>query len=132
VYWRSASEAVLQTPYFGASVWVFGVAAMGELLVEPAFVVVQQKGRTGIRALAEGVGAVGRCAVTCAVAICAARSGKEVGVLPWAVGQGTFAACLLVVYFLSVRSIASEGGFSLLPKKLYSRYIPFSYFYYQP
>jgi len=43
-------------------------------------------------------------------------------VLPFAAGQFLYAAQLLSVYYLSVSDIARVGGFSLVIKKIYSRY----------
>lgn len=123
---KSGSPEVLEMPYFSTSLQLFGFAALWELLSEPAFVVVMQKSRFKIRAKAESVGTLARCLVTCGSAIWAARTGRELGVLPFALGQMAYAASLLVVYSWSVGGVAGEGGFSLFVKSIYSKcvYVP--------
>ncbi|PVH76265.1 Rft-1-domain-containing protein [Cadophora sp. DSE1049] len=111
---------VLQTPYFRDALKIYGLAAILELLAEPCYVVVQQKSRFGIRASAELAGTVLRCLITCGSAIWASRSGRDIGVLPFALGQGMYAVSLSLVYYLNVWSIASQGEFSLLAKRIYS------------
>ncbi|CZT45285.1 related to oligosaccharide transporter [Rhynchosporium secalis] len=121
IYTLSAGDpTVLKTPYFIEALKIYGVAAFVELLAEPCYVVVQQKSRFGIRASAELVATVLRCLITCGCAIWASRSGRDIGVLPFAIGQGTYAVVLVVVYYMNVWSIASKGGFSLLARKIYS------------
>ncbi|KAI9054166.1 hypothetical protein LZ554_001337 [Drepanopeziza brunnea f. sp. 'monogermtubi'] len=112
---------VLATPYFREALRIYGVAAIWELLAEPCYVVVQHKSRFGIRASAELVATVSRCLVTCGSAIWASRTGRDIGVLPFALGQGMYAVSLSLVYYLKVGRIAREGGFSLLAKRIYSR-----------
>jgi oligosaccharide translocation protein RFT1 len=125
---RSGDPHILATPYFNASLKIYGWAAVWELLSEPAFVVVQQKSRFKIRAAAESIATVSRCIVTCGSAIWAARTGgKDIGVLPYALGQITYAIVLLLVYSWSVGSIATKSGFSVLLKPIYSEYLHFSY-----
>ncbi|KAG4434076.1 hypothetical protein IFR05_010436 [Cadophora sp. M221] len=121
IYTLSAGDPiVLQTPYFREALKLFGLAAFLELLAEPCYVVVQQKSRFGIRASAELIATVLRCLVTCGSAIWASQIGRDIGVLPFALGQGMYAVSLTLVYYLNVWSIASKGGFSLLAKKIYS------------
>jgi len=119
----AGDPVVLQTPYFREALKIYGLAAILELLAEPCYVVVQQKSRFGIRASAELTATVLRCLVTCGSAIWASRAGRDIGVLPFALGQGMYAVSLSLVYYMNVWGIASQGGFSLLAKRLYSRYI---------
>ncbi|KAH7407841.1 Rft protein-domain-containing protein [Cadophora sp. MPI-SDFR-AT-0126] len=111
---------VLQTPYFRRALKIYGLAAVLELLTEPCYVVVQQKSRFGIRASAELAATVLRCLVTCGSAIWASRGERDIGVLPFALGQAMYAVSLSLVYYLSVWDIASRGEFSLLAKRIYS------------
>jgi oligosaccharide translocation protein RFT1 len=124
---RSNDPAILRTPCFETALKLYGFAAIWELLSEPCFVVVQQKSRFKIRATAESVGTLLRCLVTCGSAIWAARNGRDLGVLPFALGQGAYAISLSVVYYWSVRDIASTGRFSLFLSSIYSRYLPSSH-----
>ena len=120
---RSSDPSILQTPYFDTALKIYGFAAIWELFSEPCFVVVQQKSLFRIRAAAESVGTVLRCVATCGSAIWAAWTGRDLGVLPFALGQGVYVASLVVVYYLSVWGIASEGRFSLFLSSIYSRYL---------
>jgi oligosaccharide translocation protein RFT1 len=119
---RSSDPAIIQTPYFQEALKLYGLATIWELLSEPCFVVVQQKSRLKIRASAESVGTLLRCLVTCGSAVWAARNGRDLGVLPFALGQGVYAVSLSAVYYRSVWSIASSGHFSLFLGSIYSRY----------
>lgn len=123
----AGDPAVLATPYFPLALKLYGLAAFLELVAEPCYVVVQHKSRFGIRATAEMIATVLRCLVTCGSAIWAARTGRDIGVLPFALGQCTFAVSLLMLYYSSVWSIASSNGFSLLLKKLYTRYLSYPF-----
>lgn len=121
--WIWTPEArVLETPYFREALMMYGIATFVELLAEPCFVVVQQKSEFGIRARAESVATFLRCIVTCSSAAWAARIGKDIGVLPFALGQWTYAISLPVVYYSKTYGMASSGGFSLLAKPIYSMY----------
>jgi oligosaccharide translocation protein RFT1 len=106
------------TPYFTTSLKVYAVAAMVELLSEPSFVLMQLRLRFGTRAAAESIATFLRCIVTLAVALYASRTNHELGVLPFAVGQMTYGLALLLVYIWYGSKLASESGFSMLPKKL--------------
>ena len=124
---RSSDPAILQTPCFEAALKLYGFAAIWELLSEPCFVVVQQKSRFKIRAAAESVGTLLRCLITCGSAIWATRNERDLGVLPFALGQGIYAISLSAVYYWSVWGIASTSQFSLFLTSIYSRYLPSSY-----
>lgn len=118
---RAGDPSVLETPFFQTSLRLYGFAAFWELLSEPCFVVVQQKSRFAVRARAEAAATLLRCLGTCGFAVWAAGGGRDVGVLPFAVGQMAYAATLLVVYLWNVWGISSAGGFNLIPKAIYSR-----------
>jgi oligosaccharide translocation protein RFT1 len=121
LYQSSLPPAILATPYFATSLKIYGFAALWELLSEPAFVVVQQKGRFAIRGKAESIATLGRCLVTCGAVIWASRTGRELGVLPFALGQAIYAAGLGAVYGWCVWGIADEGNFSLFLKQIYTK-----------
>jgi oligosaccharide translocation protein RFT1 len=59
-----------------------------------------------------------RCLITCGCAIWASRAGMDLGVLPFALGQGVYALVLSAVYYWKIRSISSTNGFSLLPTRI--------------
>ncbi len=124
-YWRSlrsSAPSVLATPYFAMALQLYGVAAFWELLSEPCFVVVQQKSEYKIRAAAESVGTVLRCLVTCGSAILASHKDVDMGVLPFAFGQWIYGLSLLFVYYRNVWAVASTYGFSLMLRRIPSKY----------
>ncbi|KAN0108384.1 Rft-1 domain containing protein [Hyaloscypha variabilis] len=121
---------VLETPYVRESLFIYGFAAIGELLAEPCYVIAQQKARFEVRASAESTATVLRCLMTCGCAILASRMGRDIGVLPFALGQGIYALSLTIVYYWKFRTTSSTSGFSLIPTRISSDstlYI-FSYF----
>lgn len=119
-YLRSlqANPSVLEAPHFGAALSIYGASALVELLSEPSFAVVQQKSEYKIRACAESVATVLRCAVTCGATILAARSVRDIGVLPFAFGQFAYSLSLVLVYVGNVWLLAGRSGFSIWPKTI--------------
>jgi oligosaccharide translocation protein RFT1 len=113
--------AVLETSYFRGALKIYGLAAFGELLSEPCFVVVQQKSEFKIRTYAELIATLLRCIVTAGSAVWASRVGRDIGVLPFALGQSMYAVSLIIVYYWNVWGIATTCGFSLTPVPIYSR-----------
>ena len=118
---QAAQPLVLATPWLHDSVSLYGIAAILELLTEPCFVVVQQKMLYKMRAAAESSATVSRCLITCGVAVQAARRGTDVGVLPFALGQMSYAVVLAAVYYWHVSTVALHGGFSLFLRRLTSQ-----------
>ncbi|KAL1852742.1 Oligosaccharide translocation protein rft1 [Diaporthe australafricana] len=124
------TATLLSTPYLVPSVYIYALASVLELLSEPAFVVMQIRLQFGARASAEGVATFGKCAVTLASAVWASRSGIELGVLPFALGQVAYGSGLLVTYTWYGSGLAGREGFSLFPKRLgQGREYMLSYFY---
>lgn len=108
-------------PFFTEALSVYGFSCIIELLAEPAFVAAQQKLLYKVRASSETVATLTRCLVTCGAAMWAARTGKDTGVLPFALGQLAYASILFKLYVLQMWTVSSQDKFSLLPKKLPSR-----------
>lgn len=131
-YLAYASPLTLATPYLVSSLQLYGVAAVVELLSEPCFVLLQARLQFGTRAAAEGIATFIRCLVVFGSAVWSSRSGNDLGVLPFALGQLAYGTCLLLVYLASGYKIASETGFSLFPRPISSgsssNYL-YSYFY---
>jgi hypothetical protein len=107
-------------PFFVESLVVYCLATFLELLSEPAFSAVQQKLLYKTRASAESSATLLRCVGTCGSAILASRAGLDIGVLPFAIGQLSYALALLVVYSYKTWPIAKADGFSLFPEKVSS------------
>ncbi|OHF01521.1 hypothetical protein CORC01_03277 [Colletotrichum orchidophilum] len=118
LYLASVDASTAQTPNFSLALRLYALAAVLELLSEPCFVLMQTRLRFGTRATAESVATFLRCTVTFATAFWASRAGVEFGVLPFAVGQLTYGASLLLVYLWSASRLARADGFSLLPTSL--------------
>ncbi|KAH6605516.1 hypothetical protein Trco_004669 [Trichoderma cornu-damae] len=132
MYLASASATTLQTPWLVESLWLYGVAAMVELLSEPCFVLMQTRLRFGTRAAAESIATFLRCIVVFGSAFWASRKSLDIGVLPFALGQLSYGASLLLVYLASGYRLALATGFSLLPTRLTSSgdvIFSLSYFY---
>lgn len=115
LYLRSADPAVLETNYLLESLRIYAVATILELLVEPAFAVAKQQMLDGTRAWAEFRASLMKCLVTCAMAIWASRTGRDLGVLPFAMGQLSYAVTLNVVYFWTIGPICAQNAASLFP-----------------
>ena len=123
LYLRYTDPIVLQTPYFHGAFKLYSIAAVWELLAEPCFVVVQHKSLIKIRRRAEAGATVLRCLMTCGSAIWASRSGVDIGVLPFALGQAAYAVSLALVYYGSVWGVSSAGGFNLMLTPIFSKLV---------
>lgn len=121
LYIRNADVAVLRTPYIYNSLNICAFAAFLELLSEPCFAIAQQQMLYGTRALAETFATFTRCIITCSTAIWASRTSHNLGVLPFAVGQLSYAIVLNVVYLLKVTPISHRNSFSLILRTLNDR-----------
>ena len=123
LYIRKADPAVLATPYIHESLNLYALAAFVELLSEPCFVFGQQHMLYGVRASAETSATFTRCILTCSLAIWSSRSRQNLGALPFAVGQLSYALVLNLTYYSKVWRKAFDGGFSILPRSLSSKYL---------
>lgn len=101
---------------------IYGAAAFIELLSEPAFATAQQKLLYKVRASAETSATIARCLGTCGSAIWASRVGLDLGALPFGIGQMAYATVLLATYIYNLSTTEPSNEYSLLPKKLPSRY----------
>ncbi|CAG9951759.1 unnamed protein product [Clonostachys rosea f. rosea IK726] len=116
MYLGSANDdEALNPPHLVTAVWLYGLAAMIELLSEPCFVLMQTRLQFGTRALAESSATFLRCIVVFGSAVWASRKGLDLGVLPFALGQLCYGVVLVLVYLVSGYRLASSIGFSLLP-----------------
>lgn len=116
-YLHYIDAATATTPYLDTALRIYGLAAIVELLSEPAFVVLQYRLRFGPRAAAESVATLFRCLVTFGAANWAWKRGLQLGVLPFALGQLAYGVGLLAVYSWYGAQLASAERFSLLPKR---------------
>ncbi|KAH6652476.1 Rft protein-domain-containing protein [Truncatella angustata] len=117
-YLHYVDSVTASTAYLSTALYIYGLAAIVELLSEPAFVVLQHRLRFGPRAAAEAIATFCRCLVTFGAASWAWRSGRELGVLPFALGQLGYGTALLAVYIWYGWGLASSERFSLLPKRI--------------
>ncbi|KAL2264991.1 hypothetical protein VTJ83DRAFT_7501 [Remersonia thermophila] len=117
LYLGSLSAATLASaPNLVVSLYIYAAAAVIELASEPAFVVMQTRLQFGTRAAAESTATFLRCAVTLASAVWGAS--RNLGVLPFALGQLGYGAGLLAVYSWHGAGLSRREGFSLLPRRL--------------
>ncbi|KAK6500578.1 Oligosaccharide translocation protein rft1 [Arthrobotrys conoides] len=140
--WPSGSSQAT-TGYFRLSMGIYAIASLLELLSEPGFAVAQQRLLYSLRAGCESVAVISNCAVTLVVTVLASKyikspvaeaGGSVAGgleTLPFAIGQVIFALCLVIGYPLRLREVAKQDGWSLLPKKIYSR-AGHAYYLHQP
>lgn len=98
-------DTLAATPHLRASLYIYALAALLELLSEPAFVLTQSRLQFAARARAEGLATLAKCAVTLAAAVWAARGGVQLGALPFALGQMAFGVVLLGVYVYAAGSL---------------------------
>lgn len=112
------SSDVPSVPHFVDALSIYCLATFVELLTEPAFSAVQQRLLYKIRASAESTATLLRCLGTCGSAILASKSGLDIGVLPFAVGQLSYALALLAIYTYKTWPVAKASHFSLLPKRI--------------
>ncbi|KAK8108741.1 Oligosaccharide translocation protein r.t1.c1 [Apiospora sp. TS-2023a] len=117
-YLKYVDAATAATPHLDTALYIYGLAAVIELLSEPAFVVLQHRLRFGPRAAAESYATFVRCAVTFGAASWAWRRGCDWGALPFALGQLGYGLGLSGVYFGYGWWLASAEGFSLLPRQI--------------
>ncbi|KAI1751368.1 Rft-1-domain-containing protein [Xylaria castorea] len=115
-YLRYVDAATASTPYLDTALRIYGVAALVELLSEPAFVVLQHRLRFGPRAAAESIATFLRCLVTFGAANWGWKQGLDLGVLPFALGQLAYGVGLLAVYMWYGSRLARSEGFSLFPR----------------
>lgn len=116
-YLRCVDAATAATPYLDIALRIYGLAAIVELVSEPAFVILQYRLRFGPRAAAESIATFLRCLVTFGAASWAWKQGSDFGVLPFALGQLAYSTGLLVVYAWFGTQLASAEGFSLLLRR---------------
>lgn len=121
IYVSKATPDVLAIPHIHQALMLYSLAAVLELFIEPCFAVANQQMLYGLRASAETVATLARCALTCSVAIWGSRTGESLGALPFAYGQLGYASGLIFVYYGTMWSGAT--GFSLIPRSLSAEYV---------
>ncbi|KAL2133667.1 hypothetical protein VTI74DRAFT_1945 [Chaetomium olivicolor] len=117
LYLNSISAAtVASAQNLVVSLYIYALAAVLELVSEPAFVVMQTRLQFGTRAAAESVATFLRCVITLGAAVWGAN--RNLGVLPFALGQLSYGVGLLAVYSWQGAGLARREGFSLLPRRM--------------
>ncbi|KAK6822756.1 hypothetical protein PG987_014301 [Apiospora arundinis] len=117
-YLKYVDAATAATPHLDTALYIYGVAAVVELLSEPAFVVLQHRLQFGPRAAAESGATLLRCLVTFGAAGWAWRAGRDWGALPFALGQLGYGVGLSGIYLGYGWWLAATEGFSLFPKQI--------------
>lgn len=118
LYVRKADIEVLQTHYIYTSLFIYAIATILELLNEPAYAIAQRQMLYGTRASAEFLGSFTRCLVTSALAVYSNATNHDFGVLPFAMGQLSYAMVLNIVYLLTILPICTQNAVSLFPKEI--------------
>ncbi|KAF2213558.1 hypothetical protein CERZMDRAFT_111214 [Cercospora zeae-maydis SCOH1-5] len=114
------TTAVPDVPYFVEALRIYQLAAIIELLSEPAFVTVQQNMLYKTRAAAEASAVVVKTFATAAAVFWSQRQKIDLGVLPFAAGELFYCSALTTVYLWQTSSVAQRQYFSLLPRAIKS------------
>ncbi|KAK4226623.1 putative oligosaccharide translocation protein RFT1 [Podospora fimiseda] len=116
LYLSSLSSTTLSlAPNLILSLYIYALASILELLSEPIFILTQTRLEFSIRARAESTATFLRCLFTLFSAIYLPNQ----GVLPFAIGQLTYALTLLIIYLFHGSSLSrSEKNFSLFPRPI--------------
>lgn len=122
LYLDKAGPVVLAVPYIRQSLYLYALAAVVELCIEPCFVIAQQRMLYGLRASSEATATLVRCFVTCGTAIWASKNNRPLGALPFSLGQLSFAVTLNLVYYSRISAQNPDRGFYLIPRALKSMY----------
>ncbi|EME81236.1 uncharacterized protein MYCFIDRAFT_140622 [Pseudocercospora fijiensis CIRAD86] len=115
------STSYPDVPYFPEALRICELAAIVELLSEPAFVAVQQNMMYKTRAAAESSAVIVKTAVTAAMVFWSRYAGVELGMLPFAAGELAYCSALTAVYLRQTASVARQQRFTLLPKKIVTK-----------
>ncbi|CAG8711248.1 14913_t:CDS:2, partial [Acaulospora morrowiae] len=116
-----ATEETLAAPYYVTSVVLYGLSALGELMVEPLYIAAMNKLLFKLRVGCEGVGVIVRCVITLALTLLGAPKNGEkgenaYGILAFAVAQFGYTLILTTGY---IGYFLSRWDMSLLiPRKL--------------
>lgn len=118
------SVTLPDVPFFSEALRVSQLAALVELLMEPAFTAVQQKMLYKTRAAAEGSSVVLKTLAVFSIFFWANSRGVDLGVLPFAIGELVNSIVLTFVYWILTTPVARASDFSLFPRTLRSRCVP--------
>jgi oligosaccharide translocation protein RFT1 len=119
-YLRFSTEEVTQIPCLQIGVKLVCVACCVELATEPFFAIIQQRFLYKTRAIVETVAAISRCAATSITSMWAVRTGRDVGVLPFAIGHLVYALTLLCGY-LCLTAYKHTYNFSFLLRSIQAK-----------
>lgn len=120
LYLQKADIAVLESHHMRSSLYTYALATVIELLNEPAFNVARQEMMYATRASAEFLAFFVRALISCSISIWVGMSGRNLGVLPFAVGQLGYAVALNVLYLSNVYPVCAQNAVSLLAKPIAS------------
>ncbi|KAG8983504.1 Oligosaccharide translocation protein rft1, partial [Tulasnella sp. 427] len=98
LYLYLTPSTTLSQPYFTESVAIYAFAAVLVLLSEPLYIKAQNDLRFGIRVRAEGSAVILKAIVAVTVIV---LGGEDKALLAFALGQGAYGLCTLVVFWLA-------------------------------
>lgn len=119
--WYQGTELMEQVLYFGEALRVNQLAAFLELLMEPAYTAVRQKMLYGTQAFAEGSSVILKTVTVFSIYFWAHSKGRDLGALPFALGEVANSITLVAVYWAWTIPKARAQGFNLLPTRMSSR-----------
>ncbi|KAH8434734.1 Oligosaccharide translocation protein rft1 [Aspergillus melleus] len=120
-YIQVAPQDVSRAEFYRLSVLITTLASVIELCSEPFFAVVQQHMLYKKRAVVEMTASFAKSAAVCGSVVWAAQAGRNIGILPFALGHLCYAITLTCGYAVSLLSSATQWSFSLLPKLINAR-----------
>ena len=120
LYLQKADIDILESHHVKSSLYTYALATVIELLNEPAFNIARQEMMYATRASAEFLAFFTRALISCSISIWVAMSSRNLGVLPFAVGQLGYALTLNILYLSNVYPICAQNAVSLLAKPIAS------------
>lgn len=98
IYLSLTPTTTLSQPYFTQSVAIYAFAAILVLISEPLYIKAQHDLRFGVRVRAEGSAVILKAVVSVAIIV---FGGEDKALLAFALGQGAYGLCTLVVFWLA-------------------------------
>ena len=118
LYLQKADIEVLESHHMRSSLYIYALATVVELLNEPAFNVARQEMMYAARASAEFLSFFMRALISCSISIWVGLSGRNLGVLPFAVGQLGYAVTLNILYYSNVYPVCAHNAASLFTEPI--------------
>lgn len=121
LYIQVAPQGIIQVQFCRRSILLTACASVIELCSEPFFAIVQQHVLYKKRAVVEMTAALAKSLAVCGSVVWAARTNRNIGILPFALGYVCYATTLTCGYAVSLFCHVNQSSFSLLPRRINPR-----------